>query len=232
MADRTEELREAWGERSARLGATKRAVLFKRFPGWLNERIHRRHMDFVVRHCAPDARSVLDVGCGYGRISLELKRRRPQLEFQGVDLCTEFARAYEAAIGPCFSGPVQDFTSERRFDCILVVTTLMYLDAGEQEETLRRLRGLLAPGGALVCIEPASEMFTTWRRLTGRASASPTGGQVAHFPRGELARRLLALDDTRLAGEDTISLLPGLVPTALHHAVAVRAVDDPAEQRG
>lgn len=225
MADRNEELREAWSERSARLGTTKRAVLFKRFPGWLNERIHRRHVDFVLRHCPRHARSVLDVGCGYGRISLELKRARPELEFQGVDLCPEFAQAYEAAVGPCFAGPVQDFSSERRFDCVLVVTTLMYLDGDEQDEILERLRGLLAPGGVLVCIEPASEIFTTWRRLTGRASASPTGGQVAHFPRGELARRLSALAGTSLAGEDTITLLPGVGATALHHAAAVRAAN-------
>ena len=223
MADRTEELREAWGKRSERLGATKRAVLFKRFPGWLNERIHRRHVDFVLRHCPAQAASVLDIGCGYGRISAELANERPSLEFQGVDLCTGFARAYEAAVGPCFNGPVQAYTSERRFDCILVITTLMYLSADEQDDVLTRLRGMLAPGGVLICIEPASEIFATWRRLTGRASASPTGGSVAHFPRGVLRDRLLALEGVRLAGEDTIMLLPFCAATALHHAAAVRA---------
>ena len=67
--DRVEELRQAWDERARDLGLTKRAVLFKRFPGWLNESVHRRHAAFALRNVPAHASRVLDVGCGFGRMS-------------------------------------------------------------------------------------------------------------------------------------------------------------------
>lgn len=50
MTERTDQLKKEWGERSERLGFTQRAVLFKRFPGWLNDSIHRRHVQIGRAH--------------------------------------------------------------------------------------------------------------------------------------------------------------------------------------
>jgi len=83
MSDRIQHLKDAWDDREQRLGATKRSVLFKRFPGWLNQSIHRRHRSFVLRHLPEKASRVLDVGCGYGRMSLEIKQRFPEMQSGG-----------------------------------------------------------------------------------------------------------------------------------------------------
>jgi len=226
MSDRIDELRQAWNERGERLGSTKRAVLFKRFPGWLNESIHRRHVKFVLQYCSPGAVSILDVGCGYGRISREIAVHRPDSRFQGVDLCTEFAREYEKEVGPCFDGAIQDFHSDERFDSIFIVTTLMYLDAEEHTGTLQRLWSMLDPGGSIICIEPASEFFTLWRRLTGRASASPTGGAIGHFSRQDLADKFVNLDGARIAGTRSITLIPFVAATSVHHGIAILKKDE------
>ena len=68
MKKRTDDLKKAWDEHQEILGLTKRAVLFKRFPDWLNESIHRRHVRFVLNNCPEVTKSILDVGCGYVRI--------------------------------------------------------------------------------------------------------------------------------------------------------------------
>lgn len=221
MSDRIDELRQAWNERSERLGLTKRAVLFKRFPGWLNESIHRRHVKFVLDHCSPSARKILDVGCGYGRISREIAAHRPGLSFQGVDLCTEFAKEYAREVGPCFDGPIQDFHSDERFDSIFIVTTLMYLDADEHEGLLQRLWSMLNSGGSIIYIEPASELFDLWRRLTGSDSASPTGGTIGHFSKQELHDKFINLEGARTSGTRSVNLLQFVAASSVHHEISV-----------
>ena len=221
MSERTDQLKKEWDERSERLGSTQRAVLFKRFPGWLNRSIHRRHVRFLVDNCPPDVGRVLDVGCGYGRISIELAARVTDAKFQGVDLCTEFAEHYRQTVGPCFNGPIQEYRTAEQFDLIVIVTTLMYLNEKEHVEVLRRLWTALAPGGRIVCIEPASELFILWRRLTGRESASPTGGTVEHFQRQQLIDKFAHLDGRRVIDSRSVTLLPYISATAVHHGVAV-----------
>lgn len=228
MESRIEQMKQSWDDRQSRMGLTKGAVLFKRFPAWLNELIHRRHTAFVLRNIPQHARCLLDVGCGYGRISQEIKRNHSEIQFQGVDLCTEFAAAYEEDIGRCFNGPIQDFRTDKRFDMIIIVTCLMYLDAKEHQPTLERLWSMLNGGGCLVCIEPALEILTLWRRLTRKAFASPTGGSVYHFDQAGLKARCCGLSGASLQAATSISLLPFLPITALHHAIAVKKTSSEA----
>jgi SAM-dependent methyltransferase len=221
MTERTDQLRKEWDNRSERLGATQRAVLFKRFPDWMNKSIHRQHVHFVDDNCPQGLSRVLDVGCGYGRISVELARRFHGAQFQGIDLSKEFAKNYEKHIGPCFNGPVQEFCPDEAYDLILIVTTLMYLSAQEHFDVLQRLWSCLVPGGRIVCIEPASELFVMWRRLTGRNSASPTGGTVEHFLNHELVEKFAHLPGRKILETRSVKLLPMISATVVHHCVAV-----------
>jgi hypothetical protein len=50
MSQRIQHLKTEWEDRGHRLGLTQRAVLFKRFPRWLNDFIHRQHVRFVLQH--------------------------------------------------------------------------------------------------------------------------------------------------------------------------------------
>ena len=222
MQSRVQRMKQAWDERERQIGLTKRAVLFKRFPTVVNELIHRRHLRFVLQNIPDNAEQLLDVGCGYGRISREIKNRAPAISLQGVDLCTEFAIAYEKQIGPCFSGPIQEFSTNSRFDAIIVVTCLMYLDVDEHRPTLQRLWTMLNPRGCLICIEPAIEVLHLWRRVTGRAHASPTGGSVCHFRLSDLSQLCTDLPQSSLQATASVNLIPYLAVSALHHGVAVK----------
>lgn len=221
MEGRIKQIEQAWNDRHNLMGLTKRAVLFKRFPTWLNEVIHRRHMDFIMQNIPPQPRHLLDVGCGYGRLSREIKESYPDIDFQGVDLCTEFAAAYRQEIGPCFNGPIQDFKTNKRFNTIIIVTCLMYLDPKEHQPTLERLWSMLTPGGRLICIEPAIEILQLWRKLSRQEFASPTGDTVHHFRQDELRTRCCDLSGALLINMASVPLIPFVDATSLHHAVAV-----------
>lgn len=220
----THELKKEWDDRHKKLGSSKRSVLFKRFPGWLNESIHRKHVKFVLSGCPQWASSFLDIGCGYGRISKEVKKKYPIAKYQGVDLCTEFAHAYERDVGPCFQGPVQQFFPKQSFDVILIVTTLMYLDVSEEKALLKRLWSSLNKSGRIICIEPASEIFALWRGMTGKPFAAPTGGIIGHSTKEILAGKFSSLEGSRVEKTMSITLVPYMKITALHHALIVTKV--------
>jgi len=224
MNNRINQLKKEWDDREKRLGQTKRAVLFKRFPAWLNNHIHKQHVRFVVQNIPQHANQLLDVGCGYGRISKEIKHHHPLLSFTGIELCTEFAAAYEREIGPCFNGAIQDFQPNKHYDVIIIVTLLMYLDGEEHQAIINKLWSILAPGGMMICIEPAIEFLNLWRRLTRTQFASPTGGSVYHFTQPELQGLFTQFDDAELKNSMSVHLLPFLRSTILHHGVAVSKV--------
>lgn len=219
MSSRTDEMREAWSERARRLGPTQRSVLFKGLPSWLNERVHRSHAAFVSANLPEGAAAILDVGCGYGRISREIRRRFPAVSCHGVELCPEFGRAYEAEFGRCFVGPIQEFRPDRTHDAVVLVTLLMYLEPEEHVPILRRLWAAVRPGGTLIAIEPVAGFL--WKRLTGK-ERRPTGGTVHYFAAGELESALAGLDGARVRSVKKIGFLPFIGWTTVHRGVAVQ----------
>ena len=221
MGGRISGLRDEWNSRAQRLGKTRRSVLFKRFPSWLNNRIHRKHRDFVLNNMPPHTSSVLDVGCGYGRIARVIRERYPTIPISGIDLSEEFCAAYREEFGTCFNVPIQEFQATKQYDAIIMVTVLMYLDRGELVSVIEKYWSMLSPDGVMICIEPAIEFLQLWRRLTGTSSASPTGGSVNHFQKDSLNSLFSGLNCADVRGEVSVNLLPGIDFSSLHHGVAV-----------
>jgi len=216
-----QEMKQVWEERSEEMGNTARAVLFKRFPGFVNSWIHRQHVSFILSQLPPETSNLLDVGCGYGRLSRIVQEHRPTISFEGVDLCQKFAQEYERNIGPCFCGPVQAFKPEKTFDAILVVTLLMYLGIEEQKDLIDRLMQFLRPSGRLICIEPALEFQTAFRKIFRRKSLSPTGGNVHYFHARELEDLLTRSHNISVIGHCRISALPWTSRIPVHHCIAI-----------
>lgn len=187
----TENIKHQWDKRQKKLGNTARAVLFKNFPGFFNNRINRKHVQFLLESLPSHARSLLDVGCGYGRTATEIKQRHPEMEINGVELCEEFARAFEDDVGSCFNGSIGDFHTQRQYDAITIVTLLMYLDRYQQQEVLAKLWSNLRTGGRLILIEPSFNILTRLRRKFQVEALAPTGGEVCYFQQQEL-KELLA----------------------------------------
>jgi 2-polyprenyl-3-methyl-5-hydroxy-6-metoxy-1,4-benzoquinol methylase len=218
MNKQIQNLKEEWTQREKTFGNHKRAVLFKRFPNWLNNSIHNRHMKFILKNIPNNCKSVLDVGAGYGRISQELKSIYPNTTFNGIELCKEFSVNYNKKIGPCFNGTVQDFHSDKKYDVIIIVTLLMYLNSVDRELTIKKLYSNLETGGTIICIEPAIEFINLWKKVTYKENASPTGGKVKYFKKIELQNLFLY----PVYISKSINLVPFTKSTALHHAVVIK----------
>tara|TARA_R110000772_G_scaffold15931_15_gene45794 strand:+ start:3080 stop:3763 length:684 start_codon:yes stop_codon:yes gene_type:complete len=179
------QIKDQWDSRQKELGNTNRAVLFKNFPASFNQKLHQEHLEFISKNLPDNPASILDVGCGYGRLSLPLKENLPDTEFNGVELCDEFAHSYIANVGACYTGSLVDFKTDKQYDAILLVTVLMYLSPAERKDALKKLWDCLAPRGKLILIEPYYNFLTAWRRRLQLSYFSPTGGEVKYFRRSE-----------------------------------------------
>jgi SAM-dependent methyltransferase len=188
------------------------------FAKWYRDPAHRvktpaefeRQVDLVL-HVAEwilqrRLRSVLDVGCGEGQWGLALKRRRRRLRYVGVDPSAWAVTTHGARRG-LRAGSITDLDTVlapgERFDLVLCVGMLNYLDAATLREGLRQVA---ARTGGVAYLElfargDAYEGDTDWprprpaawyRTTLATAGFVPVGLQC-HVPRVE-ADRLAALE--------------------------------------
>ena len=111
-------------------------------------------------------RSVLDAGCGTGRVAIELARRG--LDVVGVDLDASMldkARRKEPDL-PWILGDVIDVDLGRTFDVVLLAGNVMiFLVPGTEAAVVANLARHLEPGGALVAgfsLEPGRLELDTY----------------------------------------------------------------------
>jgi SAM-dependent methyltransferase len=117
------------------------------------------------------AASVLDVGCGTGRL-LELLRDRPEMERVGVELNAErsvMARA--KADCEVLQVPLASLDDSRRFDVVTLINVFSHLT--HPDAAFAKLRTLLRPSGRLIV--KTGEVVSSVRR-----SAVPDWGIPEH----------------------------------------------------
>jgi 2-polyprenyl-3-methyl-5-hydroxy-6-metoxy-1,4-benzoquinol methylase len=110
-----------------------------------------RYDSFLLSLVPIDAESVLDVGCGLGRLAVKLAIHNR--EVTGVDLSPEMiARARKEGRGArrlaflCDDFLERDFTGQQ-FDCVISAAALHHMP---EDVAVLRMVGLIRPGGRLV----------------------------------------------------------------------------------
>lgn len=126
-----------------------------------------KEIDFVLKHADLDrGASILDVGCGFGRHSIELALRGYQVV--GIDpsdamISVANERATEVRGKPKFVlARGEEFTSRDKFDAaICLFTTLGQIDEiGENSNLVDRVENVLHPGGIFI-IEVPNHIWVT-----------------------------------------------------------------------
>jgi SAM-dependent methyltransferase len=145
-------------------------------------------LERVFRRADRPVRSVLDLGCGTGRHSVELARRGH--EIVGVDLSEgmlERARRRaldEAVEGATFVlGDIQNVALGRRFDAVVSMFAVLGYQIGDAavRSTLANIRGHLEPGGTFV--------FDVWYGPAVLAVGPSARVKVVATEAGEIERR-------------------------------------------
>ena len=152
--------------------------------------------DYVeaVRAWVPDAREILEVGCGEGAVTERLVAAYPEARITAIDIMPRVGRLYR---GPADrvefrQCTVQEIAAESpgRFDMAMIADVVHHVPVPLRKGLLDAARAALAPGGSLV--------FKEWERtrtpIHWMCHASDrwlTGDRVNFMSRDE-GRELLA----------------------------------------
>ncbi|MEO8671044.1 MAG: class I SAM-dependent methyltransferase [Tahibacter sp.] len=172
--------RRSWEQRATDSETCLSGVLFQGLSEHANSLLDDWHA-WIVREVLlptlPPNATVLDFGCGYGRLSAVITRARPDLRVVGQDLALPYCKLFAQSCGPCvLADATQPPFLPASMDCIVAVTSLMYVPRDRIAGTLANLHAILRPDGVILAVDPGLELQTLIARLRGGGRPSPTGG--------------------------------------------------------
>lgn len=211
------DLRNSWEDRAAHYGMNLAGVLFRGLSANANAAIDDWH-SWVVREAfsrrMPMHGRVLDVGCGYGRLSMALLRGRPDIRLTGLDASIHYSRMYGDLMGPAVCADMARLPfADAAFDGVMAVTSLMYAPLGDRGEVLRELARVMTPGGHLLLLDPGLEVQRLVAFVRGKGAKSPTGGSGFRLNEYREIAEKAGFDIVAAGGNPALSgilLLPGV----------------------
>lgn len=173
--------RQQWEQRADRSSSSLSGVLFQGLSEAANSALHDWHA-WIIREVflpkLPIGGRVLDLGCGYGRLSKIIAKARPDIELVGQDLAMTYCRIFVDSCGPCtVADAARPPFVAGSFDGIISITCLMYVPSADLTRVVTALRGILRPGGVFLGVDPGYELQRLIARVRGRKSYSATGGE-------------------------------------------------------
>jgi 2-polyprenyl-3-methyl-5-hydroxy-6-metoxy-1,4-benzoquinol methylase len=116
----------------------------------------------AVAQQVPDSGRILEIGCGHGLLSLLLAQTSSRRDVHGIDVDEDKLDAARGAavrgdLTATFDVATGDVLPEGPWDGIAIVDVLYLLDGDAQRALLASCAERLAPGGALVVKEMATE---------------------------------------------------------------------------
>jgi len=151
-------LQDEWEKRSKELGDSYESVMFASFPRNINEMFHQWEVN-ILRNNFPAKKSVkvLDLGCGYGRLSIPLAKKYKNAKFYGIDISSGYIQFFNKLLGKRGEGKVGDLKrlpyKDNTFDYVFVVTVLMYMSDSQIKKLFSKIKRTMTKDGILVVIE-------------------------------------------------------------------------------
>lgn len=151
-------INEFWEKRSQKYGNRIEGVLLKSVPlsvnRFLNDWMYKE-IDVILKN---SNLKILDVGCGYGRLTKQIVDKYPKITVFGIDISRNYIDIFNKSLGPknkAFQSDIKKLPFEdNSFDVIFIVTTLMYMgDKFSQQQAVSEVFRVLKKGGSFVIIE-------------------------------------------------------------------------------
>jgi ubiquinone/menaquinone biosynthesis C-methylase UbiE len=136
-----------------------------------------RRVHEIIQSLKPDARSLLDVGCGPGN---HLEFLREHYTVEGLDISQAMLDQAKARLPgvPLHLGDMRDFELGRSFDALICLTSAIasMVNANDLYRAINVMSRHLSPGGVLIVepwddpdvVPPTSEPFLTTYEKPGR----------------------------------------------------------------
>lgn len=151
----------AWEERSRYFGKKVEGVATKSLPtqinkeldDWMLERIKK-----IAKLFKEKSVKVVDLGCGYGRLSKPLLENYKNFKIYGIDVSKNYVNLYNRDLKPRGKALVGDIKrlpfKDNSIDIVFMVTTLMYLtEKNDRKMALNEIIRVLKPSGRSIIIE-------------------------------------------------------------------------------
>ncbi len=147
--------KEIWENRSKLLGDHINSVLCINMPKILNEHFHNWQINIILSNISSNDKNILDMGCGYGRLSMPIIENYPLVRIKGVDISENYIRLFkENTKQDALQCEIEQYPFEKNhFDCILCSTVLMYVKKQNHSFVLQQLINSLNDTGKLILIE-------------------------------------------------------------------------------
>ncbi len=175
--------------------------------------LQERDEDRVVAEAAGRGRTVLDCGCGYGRIAKRLAELECRVD--GIELAPEAALQARAVCRQVVQGSLTDPNAwaelgDRTYDAIVFCHVLEHLT--DPRSVLAIARARLAPGGHFVIVLPnVAGWRTRWQLLRGRWEYADEGicdRTHVKFYTLKTAREFLAEVGLKVSRTELLTLRP------------------------
>lgn len=152
------DIETAWENRSKQFGKKIEGVLPKSLPPVLNNYLDSFMFDEIANCIEDKPNKILDLGCGYGRLSRRLLQKYHKVETIGVDISQNYVDIYNRELKPrgkAIKGDIRKLPFENNsFDIVFMTTTIMYIiDSKGQEKVIHEMTRVLKPEGFLIIIE-------------------------------------------------------------------------------
>lgn len=167
---------EAWEERSRKYGTKPEGVLPKSLPAPVNDYLNNWMFEQIRWSMKTFKKAVvLDLGCGYGRLSKQILDEFKNLSIVGIDVSQTYVDLYNKNLSPrgrAIRGDIRNLPfKDSFFNVVFMVTTLMYIiKKPDQEKVCDEIFRVLKPGGRFVIIErnPIGQNIITFGGLISK----------------------------------------------------------------
>lgn len=149
-----------WEKRAQHFGNQKSAVMRKNNP-LIRNYSHQFEVEAVTANLPSKKCLCLDVGCGYGRMAMELIAKNPSAFIYGVDIAPTFVRLFNRQLknrGQALLANARHLPfPDKKFDFVYLISVLAFIKKkSDRQRVIQEIFRVLKPGCRVVIIETSS----------------------------------------------------------------------------